>query len=182
MFTHNTYFNGQLNVISNVYLNVDPENNLYFLDLIHKFNLNKDHYIIKINHELDQFIDDSYQSVGYINSKFLEMVDYIRNHREESVLGLILMDRILHLLPKHATCIETTLSNLLSKIHENITSTELDDISRIVNLSVNEAKEIKYIRDNVTQFKNSLYRMVADYRSNGEYNPFLNRDGESIFK
>lgn len=174
MFTHNTYFN--------VYLNVDPENNLYFLDLIHKFNLNKDHYIIKINHELDQFIDDSYQSVGYINSKFLEMVDYIRNHREESVLGLILMDRILHLLPKHATCIETTLSNLLSKIHENITSTELDDISRIVNLSVNEAKEIKYIRDNVTQFKNSLYRMVADYRSNGEYNPFLNRDGESIFK
>lgn len=166
----------------NIQLNVDKlEDNAYFLDLIHRFNLNKDHYIIKINYELDEFIDDRFQAFYYVKSKYTEIVDYIREHPDESVLGLILLDRILHMTPKHAECIETTLANASSQVHENITFAELDDISRIVNLSVNESKEIKKLRDDVTQLKDSLQRIVGDYRSNGEWDPFLVNDGEKLF-
>jgi uncharacterized phage infection (PIP) family protein YhgE len=85
------------------------------------------------------------------------------------------------MIPKHAECIETTLANASSQVHENITNAELDNISRIVNLSVNESKEIKELRDNVTQLKDSLQRIVGDYRSNEEWDPFLANDGEKLF-
>ena len=163
-------------------LNVDNlEDNAYFLGLIHKFNLNKDHYIIKINYELDEFIDDRFQAFYYVKSKFDEIVDYIHKHPDESVLGLILMDRILHMTPKHAECIEITLANASSQVHENITFAELDDITIAVNESVNESKEIKVLRDNVIQLKDSLQRIVSDYRSNEEYNPFLKEGGDDLF-
>ena len=163
-------------------LNVNNlEDNDYFLNLIHRFNLNKDHSIIKINYDLDEFIDDSSQAFYYVKSKYKEIVDYINSHKDESVLGLILLDRILHMMPKHANCIEITLNNLQSQVHENITFDELDEIARAVSFSVKKAKEIKELRDNVMRLKNSLHRIVGDYRSNEEYNPFLNEEGEIIF-
>ena len=166
----------------NIQLNVDKlEDNDYFLVLIHRFNLNKDHYIIQINYELDEFIDDRFQAFYYVKSKIKEIVDYISSHSKESVLGLILLDRILHMIPKHAECIEITLDNLRPQVHENISSDEMDDLSRAFNFSVNEAKEIKELRDNVAQLKDSLHRIVGDYRSNEEWDPFLVNDGEKLF-
>ena len=79
---------------SNIKLNLyNPEDNDYFLDLIHSFNLNRDHFIIQINHELDEldeFIDDAATS-EYVDSKLPEIVDWMNKHRKERVLALILI-------------------------------------------------------------------------------------------
>lgn len=164
-----------------IQLNVNPEDNDYFLGLIHKFNLNKDHYIVKINNELDEFLYDSYGTTDYVDSKFTEIVDYICKHPEESILGLILIDRILWMLPKFNEYMDRSLRDLPSRINPNMTLCDLDDIARRVNTQVAFAKKIKCIRETVSQYKQKLVNQVGSYKSNQDYNPFLFKEGNGLF-
>lgn len=166
---------------STIQLNVNHEDNDYFLDLIRKFNLNKDHYIVKINRELDEFLYDSYGTTDYVESKFTEIVDYISNHPEENVLGLILIDRILWMLPKFNEYMDRSLRDLPSRINPNMTLCDLDDIARRVNTQVAFAKKIKCIRETVSQYKQKLVNQVGYFRTNHDYNPFLLREGHELF-
>ena len=163
-------------------LNVDYNDNDYFLNLIHRFNLNGDHYIVKINYDLDECLYDSYATTDYVESNFTEIVDYISSHPEETILGLILMDRILHMLPRFTNDLENTLRHLPSKLNPNMTLCDLDDIARRVNAGVVFAKKIKCLREAVLQYKQMLERQVGRYKSNQDYNPFLLKEGEKLFE
>ena len=144
--------------------------------------MNKDHFIIKINNELDEIIDNSFQAFEYIQLKYTKIVDYISRRPEENVLVLILLDRILHMLPYHTDYAEITLAKLKSQVYKALTIAELDNIAIAADECIKDAIEIKKLRYNVTQLINLLQRIVGSYRSNEKYNPFLAKDGEKLFK
>ena len=188
MSTHNNQFisNVNKNVNYNIKLNLyNPEDNDYFLDLIRRFNLNKDHFIIKINNELDEFILDENQTFYYVKSKFSEIVDYMNKHSKERVLGLILMDRILHMLPDPMINLESSLNDLVYWIRYENKFHCVDDVAKFVNEVLETAKEINCIRDSVTHFKRKLEKYVrkhgGSYKFNNDCNPFLKEGGDDLF-
>ena len=188
MLNFNTTLNSNIipSALADVKLNVDnPEDNNYFIDLILKFNLNKDHFIIKINHELDEFILDADRAFYYVESKFPEIVDYMNRHSKERILGLILMDRILHMLPNAMYHMESSLDSFVNLLRYGNKFKNVDEIAKTVNETLEFAKRIECVRDSVTHFKRKLKKYVkrhgGDYRFNEEYNPFLKEGGEKLF-
>jgi hypothetical protein len=136
--------------------------------------LNKDHYIVKINNELDElFFDGAEAVIDYVNSNFAEIDDYIGKHPEETVLGLILMDRILWMLPRFEMVMRDTLAHLPSRVNSNMSDYDIDDIIRRVNTAGAFAKKLKCVREAVRQYKQMLEkRFNGNYKSKEEHNPF----------
>lgn len=70
---------------------------VFFSGLNDIYVLNKDHFIVEINTELNE-IKESQNVFNYINEKFEDITNYILTHFEEAEICLSLIDRILNLL------------------------------------------------------------------------------------
>ena len=164
-------------------LNCDEDLLFYFNGMICKYNLNKDHFIIKVNCVLSDLSDDNERTFIYIESMYDDICYYYKRKPVEAEIIMTLIDRMLNLLPHPKLEVENTLENLCGSVPYDPTKSDLDSIASKINNVVSYTKRLIVLKKNLRNLLDKIFEETgADYRSNDYYDPWIDRETcKSVF-